>query len=391
MQSADFRERLPELWTKLTRIIQDNHQTFDLYLDDIRIWDILALSEGERLVQEWGLLPIDLLYGYPQLNHDPYPVDLHHRVIQILLAGNNPTLHALINLRNEPLFRALLRRELEPANLASACQKLYEAEPDTQRLLQYYAKLDDKGLTAEVDFPASGLKTWIPLYYTVYEVPKKLLQGREPTAMDWFQAFADLVSIGLPVLKNSHLEAPLPAPSAQSMRSALTTIGREVAQRQVGQQVAKLLSFKEGVKFSISGVLAQIQPAVRATLAKGPTREITHPIQFLFRYGNVGRKTLQTMEQLEARVFLHTSAKVGVRLSPVGAVAGALVRQFLNETAMSLGTGIVVESGPGQEVIRDVASGVQSSWEWMEETWRQHVSAWWLLNASGMQEAARGR
>jgi len=102
MQRVDFREQLSESWQKLVRVVTINNHTFDLYLDDVRIWDILELPAGERLLREWGLLPIDLLYGYPELHHDPYPANLHNKVIGVLLAGNNPTLHSLIKLRDQP-------------------------------------------------------------------------------------------------------------------------------------------------------------------------------------------------------------------------------------------------------------------------------------------------
>ena len=54
-----------------------------------------------------------------------------------------------------------------------------------------YNKLDDKALSDEVGPPPSGVITWIPFYYTLYEVPKKMLQGREPTGMDLLSAIAD--------------------------------------------------------------------------------------------------------------------------------------------------------------------------------------------------------
>jgi hypothetical protein len=374
-QNEDFSVKFPELWRKLANVAERNQNMFELYLDDPRIWDLLALAEGKKLLQDWGLLPIDLLYGYPALHHDPYPVELHEEVIRVLHVGDETTIRALIEFRGEPLFRQLLNRRLKPEIRAAACQKLLEAGADAPRLLVRYAYLPDTALEREVgERPPSGLKTWIPLYYAVYEVPRKLLQGREPTTMEWFQALVDLASVGLPVLKGSG------KPAVQTLRA----IGKEVAERQMENMVVAQLTQEVLVKFSVTGVLSRMQPAFRAAVMKElATVEVTQPVQFMFRYSGVGRKTLQALTQLDAGLFIRGDAKVGIRCG----TTSTMVHRFINDTALSFGLGMAIESAPGHEATRQLGKGAQSAQAWLEERWRQHVSAWWLMNAAHMLDA----
>ncbi len=55
----NFRQKL---WPALMRIV-DNNGAFELLANDPYIWDLLALREGEILLNKWGLGPITLLFG----------------------------------------------------------------------------------------------------------------------------------------------------------------------------------------------------------------------------------------------------------------------------------------------------------------------------------------
>jgi hypothetical protein len=57
---ARFRQ---EFWPALVRVAGTDRAMFELYTDDPRVWDLLALPNGELLLQTSGMLAIDLLYG----------------------------------------------------------------------------------------------------------------------------------------------------------------------------------------------------------------------------------------------------------------------------------------------------------------------------------------
>ena len=139
---------------------------------------------------------------------------------------------------------------------------------------------------------------------------------------------------------------------------------------------------KELVNWSISGTLSQMQQAVKSTVGKATTFEITKPVQFMFRYSGVGRETWKRWTGMEARLFMRGDAKVFVRLGNVpAAVIGTRSAAFLNRSAQDLSIGAVVESEPGQDVLHGGVNQVLSA-KGQLHSWRQNVSAWWLFNAT---------
>ena len=143
-----------------------------------------------------GLLAIDLLYGHPEIPGYPksYEKSLHPRLIQLLLHGDGRVIDGLYKYRNRPLFSKILSRPLSTETIRSTIFKLNNAGPAYTSLLTGYDKMTDAGLAEEVGPPGPGgwiPYEWIPLYYTVYEVPRKIMQGRDPSTMDWVQAAID--------------------------------------------------------------------------------------------------------------------------------------------------------------------------------------------------------
>ena len=403
--SEDFRRRFrSELWPRLVRAVDGEHGMFELYLDETRIWDLLALDNGEELLKRCGLLPIDLLYGYSEIDHAPYPKFLHDKIVQVLLRHEGRTIHALMKFRREPLFHKLMQRDLSSDTRSAALTQLFNAGPNFPDRLALYTRLDDKALAAEVGPPASGIVTWIPLYYTVYEVPKKLLQGRDPTGMDLFSALVDPVFLVVDVLtlpagggtaagRKVLLAGGKEAAEATAKTIAkkggeklfVTTLrdtGLELARKQVGKEVAEKMGEKELVNWSITGTLAEMQQAVRTTIGKATTFEITRPVQFMFQYGRVGGKTWNRFTGMEARLFMRGDAKVYVRITNLaGAVVGSRGAAFFERTAQDLALGMAFESEPGQDALHEGVKRVVSTKEQLR-AWQQNVSAWWLLNAS---------
>ena len=400
--SEEFRRRFrSELWPRLVRVVDREYGMFELYLDEERIWDLLALDNGEELLKRCGLIPIDLLYGYSEIDHPPYPQVLHDKIVQVLLRREDRTIQALMKFRREPLFHKFMKRDLSPDTLSAALTQLFNAGPNYPEKLAQYSGLDGTALAAEVGPPASGLVTWIPFYYTLYEVPKKLLQGRDPTGMDFFSAAVDPVFLVIDVFTGGGSAAGRKALLVGSKEATevatrklvekggeklfVTTLldtGLDLARKQVGSDVAKKMGEKELFNWTITGTLSQVQQAVRTTIGKATAFEITKPVQFMFQYSGVGRESWKRFTGMEARLFMRGDAKIYVRITNLaGAVVGSRGAAFFERTAQDLALGSAFESQPGQDVLREGVDRVEEAKEQLR-AWQQNVSAWWLLNAS---------
>lgn len=403
LRNDDFRRRYQsELWPKLIRATNGEHGAFEFYLDETRIWDLMALDDGEELLKRCGLISIDLLYGYPE--SPPYPKFLHKKIIQVLLRREGLVIQALDKYRREKQFHQLMQRDLSSDTLSAALTQLFNAGPNYPEKLALYDRLTNQALADEVGPPATGIVTWVPFYYTIYEVPKKLLQGRDPTGMDLFSAAVDplflVVDIftaggataGRKVLVAGGKEATEKAVEKLAEKGAekvfVTTVretGLELARKHVGKEIAEKMREKELGNWMVTGTLSEMQQAVRSTVGKATTFEITKPVQFMFQYSRLGRESWKRFTGMEARLFMRGDAKVYIRLTKVAGVAGAVVGSrsaaFLTRTAQDLTIGSAVESEPGQDVLHAGVKKVISAKDQIR-TWQQNVSAWWLLNAS---------
>lgn len=401
----EFRQRFRgELWPRLTRVVASEQGAFEYYLDEERVWDLLAHENGEELLRRCGLLSIDILYGYPEIDHPPYPESLHERIVQILLRREELAIHSLMKFRREPQFHKLLQRDLSPDTRSAALAQLFMSGANYPEKLALYERIKgDSALAEEVGPPPSGMITWVPLYYTLYEVPKKLLQGREPTGVELFSAALDSVFLavdiftlgqsaaGRKVLLVGGKEAAERAAKEIAEKGAenvlVTTLrdtGFELAKKQVGKEVAEKMGEKELLNWSISGTLSQMQQLVKSTVGKATTFEISKPVQFMFRYSGVGRETWKRWTGMEARLFMRGDAKVFVRLGNVPvAVLGTRSAALLNRTAQDLSIGAVAESELGQDALHGGVKKVLSAKEQLCR-WQQNVSAWWLFNASAI-------
>ncbi len=405
-EDEDFRQRFRSvLWPKLTNVVASQQGSFEHYLDEERIWDLLARENGEVLLRRCGLLPIDLLYGYPEIDHPAYPESLHERIIQILLRRKELAIHSLMKFRREPQFHKLLQRDLSPDTRSAALAQLHRSGTNYPEKLALYERLGDSALAEEVGPPPSGIITWVPFYYTLYEVPKKRLQGREPTGMDLFSAAVDPLFLIVDVATGGGTVAARKVLFAGGKEASkrvgkemaekgvgkvfVTTLrdtGLDLARNRVGKEVAEKLGEKGLVVWRISGAISQMQQMVKSTIGKLTTFEITNAVQFMSRYSGVGRETWKRLTGMEARLFMRGDAKVFVRIGNVPvAFIGTRSAALLNSTAQDLSIGAMAESDPGQDALHGGVKLVLSAKEQLRK-WQQNVSAWWLLNASAIDQ-----
>ena len=404
-KDEQFREQFrAELWPKLMQVLANDQSPLEFYLNEPNLWDLLMLENGVELLSRCGLLPLDLLYGYPEIGHRAYPKVLHDKVIQILLRREEQAIHSLMTFRDEPQFHKFLERDLSPDTRSAALAQLLAAGTNYPAKLASYERLSNTALADEVGPPPSGIVTWIPLYYTLYEVPKKRLQGREPTGMDLLSAVADPLFLVVDIFTGGGAAAGRKALVAGGKKAAeaaskkiaekgvkkffVTTLcdsGLELAKKRVGKEIAENMSEKELADWTITSMFSQVQQIVSSTAGKATTFEITKPVQFMFSYSGIGRDSWKRRTGLEAKLFMRGDARVFVRLGNLPlAILGSRGAAFLNRTSQDLSIGVIAESEPGQDALNEGVSKIVSAKDQLRP-WAQNVSAWWLLNASELE------
>ncbi len=373
------------IWPKLVRVAAGNHNMFDIYLGDPRIWDLLALPEGEELLRLRGLLSIDLLYGYPELGRTPYPQDLHGTVIQALLQGDEQTIRALMKFRDEQLFHALARRTVATSVKTAAFRKLFEAGNNYHGLLRRYSTMSDKGLQSEVGPPPNILKTWTPFFYTLWEVPKKLHQGRNPTSTEWFNSLADPVSFLYPVLKIGVAFVNVGKTVSEIDRDGkidpnLKKTSMLIAEQQLGAALAAKLSDQELIPFGVTGMLSRMQQTYRETVSTTTVVDTTGPVRFMLSYSNTSHRSLESLNLIEGRILLRGDGRLVIQ--PGKDLSGKEVHDYLTASANDFVASSLRAPSKGTQVS---ANGVAPLPDHDDLTaWRQNVSSWWLMHASGM-------
>ena len=402
-KDEDFRSKFrAKLWPSLVRAVSGNQGMIEMYLDENRIWDLLALENGEALLKQWGLVPIDLFFGYEAIRCFPYPKELHGRIAQMLFRNKFGTVEALTNskFRSEPLFHELLKRPLSDNTIAAALNNLFQSGTNYPEKLALYARISDSALAEEVGPEPSGIATYIPFYYTVYEVPKKLLQGRDPTGWDMLSAGTDIIFLIPDILSVGTTTAPRKALIAggkagvkqlgeKAIVTNLTSSGTKLATKALGKEVAEKLAEKALFSWTATAGLSEIRQMVRTTIGKVTTFEITKPVKLMFELSGASRESWKRFTNLEARLFMRGDAKVFVQLEKIPAnVLGPKGAGFLNMTARELSIGTIVESQPGQDVIKTALDGGTIAAKTLLEqkvVWQKHISAWWLLNNSYLE------
>jgi len=364
MEDLEFRLAFPDvIWPRFIRILEVKNEPFIIYLtenvstlDEAHFWDLLALPDGEALVRRWGLFPCHLLYG-----REAFPETFHRPLIQALLCGNELTLEAILSYGHEPLFRELFTRELSDTTMAAALNQVSQAGHDYLEKLRYFSTLSNSVLTAEVGPPPEGPKTWIPLYYTVYEVPKKIIQGREVPFWDLLNAGLDLVTVVLPGAKGGKV-----------LITSLKEVGKKSAVeggKKVVQENAK--------KIFVSQMYTQMQKLIKNKSAEWLAMDITPLCQKMFELTGVGRESFRRWTTLEARLFMRKDAKVVIQVNN----APPRIKRFFSETVTNAGIDTAAGTSTGQETIRTIVRAARTLDDELIAC-KENISAWWLMNAA---------
>ena len=362
-----FRRRFrEELWPRYARVAPAAGLGPEAFAWEPRVWDLVGIPEGEALLRRWGLLAVDLLFGA----RGAYPADLHPGLTRTLLEADNAEVGALVRFRDEPLLHRILRRPglTEATRMALLDRLAVEGSASLPRFDGY----SDRILAEELGPPASGPVTWIPLYYTVYEVPRKILDGRPVPLDEVIQALADPILLGLPGGGKV---------GEEFFRTTLKARARQFAARQIGVQAAEKLPERALAPWIRATVLSR----ARQLAARGVEVEVTGPVRTLFKASGLGRASFRRLTDLEARLFMRRDARVFVRLDGVG--FGRFFERTARAAIEERVEGWMGAGQPGRRSAPPDRSPTSPGPE-PDEAWRKNVSAWWLLNAGGIATPA---
>jgi hypothetical protein len=389
-RDAEFRRAFrTRVWPAFVRVTDCSRKpegecdtAFEFLADEPRVLDLLMQPDGERLLERYGLLAVELLVDDP---HDSgFPVSLRPLAREALLEGDNETLAPLLRFKDEPLFRqVVLREDLDTdlrqrvlADLAKTCPEGAVQCPKLDKRLRDLGGFTVAALREDLAPPPSGLQTWIPFYSTYY-LAKKLTQGRHVDAWDiGFVALDGLTIYSVIGPSGKMITQTLKSGGKTIAKQTVETATKQVARKPSGTSVVWVGDLAGMGRLMAAATKQYFRPLIatsqrlNAEVGQLTQVDITQPMQWIFQKTGVGRETIKRITGLEARVFMRSDARV--LISPSEGKAGT----FLFETAKNaLGEGTI----KGTELAQQGAGQAINSLR----AWQQHASGWWLANATG--------
>ncbi len=373
-----------ELWPKFMRVVNHGQQPLEFYVNDSHLWDLLALPQGEALLNKWGAKsglgysPADVLFG-----NEAYPKSLHLAFIDAVLNDDENTLVALLEWGRTPLFQQLFFRL--PADLTP---KLYEglanAGANYPSELEYYASLSDSALNDELNPKSGGLLSNVP-GYDALSVIGKFAQGRRVTGGDLAFATADMGDLAVTIFTfgaATALTSSAKTVAKSAAKAAVKTTARQLMEKKLGQKVAEKASEQSLHSWVKHDLFTKLQQFAKAHVVEPQNFNITPVTQFLFKKASpvLNRQSFKAVG-LEPRLFMRRDATVVIRFQQSHLKDSLqLVSQFFANSA-NQATGAELEQ-LGEEAESMVVTGFRPP---DQTAWQKNISAWWLMNASGME------
>lgn len=381
-RDAEFRAQFrATLWPRLMRTVQGD--AFSVTVAEPLIWDVLMLPEGETLLKDWGPeVPAQLLFG-----DVAYPKELHKTVILLMQNGSPEKVETLMRFAGEPALFNFLRRDLDwelmtrvLSELSRFCPKDFSQPCQSEWVdkLDKYNRLSRLALAEELKPEPGGPKMWIP-FVSSYYTAKKVVQGREVSALDALFLALDIATVAIPVgkLAGNLMREGVKATGKTAAKEFGTTMtgqqlknySRDEYAKRLGRRYAMSIAENKLVPQAAKQVLKKYMPVLSkapASIHQLTAFEVTKPVQFFFEKSHIGQATFKKLTGLEARVFMRGDAKVVIY--PTRGIGGELLQQ----TAI---TGVAI----------DVASQTVNA---IQKAWQKNASSWWLMNATNMNITA---
>lgn len=374
VKDASFREPFREsYWPAFFNILNaanDNELKWGEYVADSRIWEFCSKfgsqqfgnnhNDWAELFSRYGGTVVDLFLGY----QDPLIQDF---IIQ-LLERNEPVLPILSNkeLQADFRFQHLLKRNIAFNNKVKAITTLAQNLPQAPLKLKYYNSQTDQALDADLFDVKSTVLGIIP-GYSVYELSKKMAQGREVSYGDYFSATLDIVS-AIPVLKGAKFGLPL--------------IQRKLVGAVVKKDAVALTDdiAKKGIEELYPWVVRETfrtGKIIAKSIKNYAAIDCTNLTRLMFKKSGAGNATIKRLTGLDARVFMRSDRSV-VMDFPLLLKNDHVFGRVMRETAANAGVnvGAEVAGDAGEIVVKQVINAFEAQGQ--KKAWRENLSAWWV-------------
>ncbi len=327
------------LWAKFIRVTQKTQYPFELYLSDPHLWEFLALSQGEQLLEQWhwflsieqinNLTPAAVLFG-----KDAYPAPLHTFIIDAILENDTNTLVSLLYFGRAPLFVKLMQRDLSDDIIQQAFNILSAQGANYPVTLANWDKASDADLQYElVKGDSSTIHTF-----------KKVVQGRDISGAETFWAIVDIADIafnaatlGTGAIVTSSVKFGVKKAVKSAAKSAL---------KQVSKEVAKNASEKLLVSFAKKEIFSKM---LRKEGEKLLTFDLTSTLKFLVEKQNVNQATFKRINnEWDAHLLLDPNARILVQVNHKKLTAS--VRLFYK---------VMTAMGIESEVVKDLKEDIK--------------------------------
>ena len=355
-RDADFRRDFrPVLWPSLKRVARDTGYSYELFLNDKYLWDLLTLSQGEDILRKWALLgtwglsPSDLLLGA-----EAYPPEMHAHIVEALLEGDENTLMALLQFGKEPLFIELVKRPVPSATKNAAYAQLFAAQGNYTAKLEYFASLSDAALRKELGERRGGIVMWLP-GYSVYELLEKLAEGRNVGALDVTFAGWEIIDAAILISSGISIVSLMPEPKPSMFCRAGIGCDLESLIKKVmtGSKLSKadiLLGGLDAVDIPLSVLtfspkLTLLKEGGKRLSKKGLKRAITSLSEQILE--RMGQDKVTKMSKETARQLAYQLAKSIIRRA---------VREGMQELTEHIGKKL------GQELAQQMSQDALNVW-----------------------------
>jgi serine/threonine protein kinase len=384
--NQDFRRRFLEergIWLSLVSLVDEGAFTLNDILGVDEIWDYLA-HEGEAgrdLLRDYKLAPVALLYGS---RADDFK-GLHDRVRPLLRSNNKSVIQALFEdcFRGNLAFRKLLEKDVPVTVLAVALEKARQ-EPGK---LNTYAELSAEDLKGELEpFWNPQAEENVKGYGVYIEVPRRLLAGERVHEYQqralFKQAVSDVAAAVL-ICMGATADVQQGFNWAYSLvisgADAVEKAKREAVLKKARELLAKgeLPALPEGDRLrpplDLAGVfvdtcrlMGQEQPAQAPDRPGQAGGFDVATVVRLYKSLLFAKKPRENAaDRLDVRLYLMPGGRLAVAIERDAGRRPNPVREFFNSRAARM-------------------SRSSSGWdEGRERAWRESVSAWWLLHATG--------
>ncbi|HRE98932.1 MAG TPA: serine/threonine-protein kinase [Pirellulaceae bacterium] len=385
LEDRAFAASFPRTWERFVALVDRDARTAEDFAINGDAWNVLAMEQGDRLIDRLGLLAAPIFAGSEALPADP---ELRRLAAEYLLVGYRPIVEALsdADLRRNGDFLELLRKRLPAEVLAEVCRQI-NAETAAGTGPATAARLAGLGRDQIVaDLSGEDLNRWaaedlvpqlIYLRLGLKLVTGDSLFGVERQAL-LKQIVIDVVTQGVPIAA-SRLGLPVDQANAFAQHFP---IGYEIGENAV----------KDAIRRERLDALVTIDSAPETlddsrrlqTELHDHLREIVSAVTS--QRGDVVLDITDSMRLCEG---------LSIRDERVRGASTIRIARFLRLADGRLFPGVITKDGIfAEETVKQffddrwmTLTSKSADGRSKEEAWRELVSAWVLLGAGGLLPA----